>query len=319
MVSGCLPSSCGKVEPRDLAPSDSLSRQLALSFVPDTLVKLWSSSENLAFPRTVQFAGENLFVADVRNSNVVSFNQSGNYQNSIAGEGWKFPYLAGGDTHAPFVYLPTLNRLDRIAGDTVEKVLDLPTTDNALTYAFGSGERIALKTLPKDGGGSILLYSTTSVEVLEFELSAPQWTHAGGIIVDADTVFSLRGFDRSIDVFFGEQPPQLRPLVGFDSPMLARAYSFRQGITSKPPLLSASAAFVDNRFFVMNMRPGWLRIDVYSRSGLLEALLVQPDPAFSKSFYPTDLDVIVMDDGYLIAVCYKEPTPQVTLFQWRPQ
>ena len=248
---------------------------------------------------------------------VHTFNLAGALVTSFDGEGWQYPYLVGSDSTSALVYLPSVRRIDKIVGDRVEVATTYDQENVGLTYAAANSDFFVLKVLPKSEAGTLTIRRRVRQSEKNLRLDAPQWTFAGGLLIDSDTVYSLRGFQPTIDLFTEDGPAEQRDLVGFDSPMLARAYSFRTGAADKPPLLSSSATFQDNRFFVLNMRPGWLRIDVFSRSGLLENVLVERSPAFQKNFYPTDIDVTKRDDRYLIAVSYKEPEGQVKLYEWR--
>jgi len=106
-------------------------------------------------------------------------------------------------------------------------------------------------------------------------------------------------------------------LFGFDSPMLARMRQFMLGDTHAPPMLSVSAAVTEDRFYVINMRPGWLRLDVYDRSGTLQYILTEPRPAFNKDYYPTDIAVRERDDGtVIIAIAVLEPEPGIDVYAW---
>ena len=109
-------------------------------------------------------------------------------------------------------------------------------------------------------------------------------------------------------------------LLGFDSPMLRRTFAFRQGDARQAPLLSSSAAPAGDRLFVLNMRPGWLRLDVYDRAGRLQHVLVEADPAYNKQFYAIDLAVRMLDGGgYQIAIAVVEPVPEIRLYRWEEQ
>lgn len=117
-------------------------------------------------------------------------------------------------------------------------------------------------------------------------------------------------------------------LRGFDSPMLSRTRLFTLDELTQPPLLSSSAVAVGERLFVLNMRPGWLRVDVYDRSGELQYILTQPDPQFNTDYFPTDLAVriAIKGDGanasgsgtvYELAVSVYKPEPRIDRFLWR--
>jgi hypothetical protein len=107
-------------------------------------------------------------------------------------------------------------------------------------------------------------------------------------------------------------------LVGFDSPMLARSHSFMRGDIHEAPLLSASAAPVGDRLFVLNMRPGWLQVDVFGRDGRLRKRLVQSTREYQSAFFPQDIDVRRTGKGYEIAVILSEPSPEIRVLQWIP-
>lgn len=107
-------------------------------------------------------------------------------------------------------------------------------------------------------------------------------------------------------------------LVGFDSPMLARSRAFMLGDVHQPPMLSASAAAAGDLLFVMNMRPGWLQVDVFDRGGALLRRLVPPDQTYRDAFLPQDLDVRATQDGYEIVVALSSPEPRLQVFAWNP-
>jgi hypothetical protein len=119
--------------------------------------------------------------------------------------------------------------------------------------------------------------------------------------------------------FSAETQPDSLSLVGFDSPMLDRSYAYAQDDVDKPPLLSASAAPVGDTLFVLNLRPGWVQIDAYDRSGRLLNRLVERHDAGDSNFYPVDLDARRTDAGYKFAIAVRSPNPQIELFRWRPE
>jgi len=101
--------------------------------------------------------------------------------------------------------------------------------------------------------------------------------------------------------------------------MLARMLQFQLGDTGEPPLLSSSAVLSGQYWFVLNMRPGWVQVDVYSLEGELKYILTEPDPAFNKEYFPTDLAVFELPDGgFNISVSLVEPDARVDRYYWRP-
>jgi hypothetical protein len=112
--------------------------------------------------------------------------------------------------------------------------------------------------------------------------------------------------------------PDSLALVGFDSPMLERSYAFGQGDATEAPLLTPAAAPAGDSLFVLNLRPGWVQIDVYDRQGRLQRRLVEPHDEGSPNFYPLDLDVRRTAGGYIFAVTVRSPEPRLEVFRWRP-
>ena len=182
-----------------------------------------------------------------------------------------------------------------------------------------TAEAIYVKVVPKDEAGYVARLDSQGRVQARAPLPGPQWRHAGLLRSWDDALLSLSGFRPVVDVFSADlsTPLDTLPLVGFDSPMLRRTFAFIQGETYEAPLLSSSAAPAGDRLFVLNMRPGWLRLDVYDRAGYLQHVLVQPDPAYDKDFYPIDLAVQPSGGGrYAIAVAVVKPVPEVKLYRW---
>ena len=132
-----------------------------------------------------------------------------------------------------------------------------------------------------------------------------------------DTLLSVRGYQPMVvRMSPGGVIDSLR-LNGFDSPMLARMRSHQLGLAYSPPLLISSVALSEGRYFVVNVRPGWLRVDVYDRTGQIEAILTEPTPSYDKSFYPTDIAVRRDRDHYLLAISVSRPVGSVRMYEWR--
>jgi hypothetical protein len=85
-------------------------------------------------------------------------------------------------------------------------------------------------------------------------------------------------------------------LVGFDSPMLARSRSFVLGQIDDAPTLISSATVFEDIFFLLNLRPGVLRIDLFNRSGRLIHIL-EREYQNPTTFTPTDLAVQRVDSN----------------------
>ncbi len=332
-LTGCLPSSCKRTESRALFPADSLSRELAAALPVDTLRVAGSiSTPDLVHPRTVGFAADGtLWMTDTGTGSVYRVESSEKDTAGVGAPGERvlrelrrrtdtFPYLAGFAADTALVFEPSSHTMWRIApdGDTVDVALGgrLPER-GGLRYAAANDSVWAIK-IAADGFDSYLarLDPRTGEAVESVGLTGEAWRHAGLLRVEGDTIRSLSAYLPQMHVWVGALD-SLR-LTGFDSPMLARTRQFVQGDTHEPPMLSASAAFQPRGIHVLNMRPGWLRIDIYDRAGHLQYILTQPDPGFNKNYYPTDLAVREYPDGRVeYAVSVLEPEPRIDFFTWQ--
>ena len=98
-LTGCLPSSCSRNEPRSITPADSLSREFAQTFPVDTLTVLEAINtgmDELQYPRTLAYdANGLLWVTDTARHILLAF-ESGFVEpverDTIPDS---FPYLAG--------------------------------------------------------------------------------------------------------------------------------------------------------------------------------------------------------------------------------
>lgn len=367
-VSGCLPSSCNRNEPRELYAADSLSRARASTLPVDTLLVLGSITGDLGHPRTLAFAPDGaLWVTDTEKGRIhrISANDipageapgrdggEGQGQNqrqnqgqlslppalldmnslptevdrssgdgSDSNEGDRFPYLAGFAADTALVFEPAEHALWHVAPSGAHRAVYLQGETPAvggLRYAAARDSVVAVKVVADEFDGYMALLDAQSGEILEqTPLTGPAWQHAGLMRLSGTDVISLSAYlPRVVQWAPGVSAPDSLRLFGFDSPMLARMRQFILGDTHAPPMLSVSAAVTPTRFYVINMRPGWLRLDVYDRGGELRYILTEPRPAFNKDFYPTDIAVREQENGsVIIAVAVLEPEPGVSLFRW---
>lgn len=324
-LSGCLPSSCNPTESRALMPSDSLSQQIAEAMTPDTLVRLWAANgpeaRPLQYPRTVRFgAGGRLYVSDAhddRNS-IYTFGPDGTFIEEIAPGSLIHPYLAGlrGDTL--LVFSPDAHRLDFVIDGVIARSLPTPTDlpRGPLQYLTATDSTLYFKAVGEGFEGYVAQLDERGSETARTRLPGPSWRHAGFLRTRGEDVLSLSGFRPVVDVIRAGGQLDTLALQGFYSPMLARSRAFLKGDTHEAPLLSTSAVPVDDLLFVLNLRAGWLRIDLFDRSGRLQQMLVEPNPGYNKQFYPVDLDVrLRAEGGYDIAVAVVEPVPEVRLYR----
>ncbi len=366
-VSGCLPSSCSRNEPRELYSSDSLSRAYASSLPVDTLLVLGAITGDLGHPRTLAFAPDGaLWVTDTETGRIYRILASdipgtGRMHTSLPpalldtndpgpalvepqGGGSagapgsdpdvdRFPYLAGFAADTALVFEPAEHALWHVAPSGAYRAVylegDTPAA-GGLRYAAARDSVAAVKVVDDDFDGYMALLNARTGEILQrTPLAGPSWQHAGLMRLRGPDVLSLSAYQpRVLQWAPGTAEPDSAPspgapapdtlrLFGFDSPMLARMRQFVLGDTKAPPMLSVSAAVTPTRFYVINMRPGWLRLDIYNRDGELLHILTEPHPAFNKEFYPTDIAVQEQADGsVIIAVAVLKPEPGISMFTW---
>ena len=338
-LSGCLPS-CRKGEDRALVPSDSLSRRVSGETAEDTLALVWARGvaeiDGLVHPRTVRFAPDGtLWFSDAGADRIVALDPDGRPLGRV--NGFDAPYLAGfrGDTVA--VFSAGANRFDLVARRPDGPwriarrvpVTGLPGDRTIVRYAHAWGAGYALKAGSADTPPFLLDLDADGRVRGRLALPGPYWRHAGLLRTrGADTLLSLSGFRPVVDwITHTPAPARARfrrdtlALVGFDSPMLARSRRFLAGDVAEAPLLTPTAApAADGRLFVLNLRLGWLQVDVYSPAGQLERRLIQPSPAPDAKFQPEDLDVRADGaGGYRIAVAYAKPIARVVVYRWGGQ
>jgi len=323
LLTGCLPSSCTRVESRSVSAADSLSRAIAAAMPVDTLVihSVIETDDLLLHPRTVGFddAGT-LWVSDSRKHLVLSFDESGTLVSNDTLDG-SIPYLAGFEDGSVFVYAPVDHTIRVRTADGVwsETALEgLLPEEKALTYVARTEGGFVSKVIGEEFDGYLGVHAEDGSLVRQIPLEGPVWRRAGLIRSHEGVVYSLSGYRPLIDRLDGTRLDSL-DLVGFDSPMLARSFQFVRGDADQPPMLTASAAISGDLIFVLNMRPGWLNIDVFDLDGQLRYILTQPDPSFAKEYYPSDIAVRQRGDGgFDVAVTVTEPSPRVDRFTWRP-
>ena len=322
-LTGCLPSSCSRVEPRAISPADSTSRALAESIPVDTLELVSSvvfDRDDLRNLRTVAFLGaDGLVATDARSNSVHYFDGESAISRTVVLPG-AIPYLAGVEGDSVWVFGPGSRSVHLlVSGEPRDSVrIDLGAgNERALTWVVRHGDSFVSKVLDDDSGNHVAWHDAAGTVVERVDLSPASWRYAGFLRQDGDRLISLSGFLPWVYLPSATGVDSLR-LAGFDSPMLARTLQFERGTTEQPPLLSGSADVAGGLLFVLNMRPGWLHLDAYDSTGTLAYVLTQPDPSFDKEFYPSDIAVREVESGlFEMAVIVTEPEPGVDRYRWR--
>ncbi len=326
LLAGCLPSSCRRIETRTLYPADSLSRQIASGIVPDTLVLKSSyagtNDEPLEYIRSLLFAADGkVFAADAARGTVTELDRDGQHVRTVESDLFSYPYLAGASGDSVFVFSPGRHRVQLILDGSVKDAgttpIDIPLK-GLLQYAYVVKGTLYAKLLGDEFPGMISQIPADGPAVRVAELPGPTWRHAGFLRSWGDTLVSLNGYRPIIDLLLPDGRRDSLRLTGFDSPMLSRLRLFELGEIDAPPLLTASTAPYRNQLFVLNMRPGWLRIDVYDRNGQLTNVLTGPDPGFNRDYYPTDIAVRSSPEPgkFELGVAILRPEPRIDIYEW---
>ena len=326
LCAGCLPSSCQRTPSRAISAVDSLSRQIAGNVLPDTLryegTLVGPNGQRLEYPRTVRFGDRgNVVVSDAQRNSIFYFDAMGTLERELTWDGASVPYLAGlfGDTTV--VFSPGSRRIDFISSGVPVRSIQTPAgiAETALQYVAVTPAAAYIKVTGKDIAPFLALLDGGGRMHSRRPLAGSTWHNAGPLRVWGDSLLSFSGFFPVVDVLSTslQGPADSLVLKGFDSPMLARTYAFLQGKGRGAPLLASSAAPADRFLFVLNMRPGWLRVDVYDRQGHLRFVLLEPDPGYNKEYYPIDIAVRQFSDTkFRIAVAIIEPEAMVQLYTW---
>jgi hypothetical protein len=331
LLTGCLPYSCQPQPDRALYPSDSLSRRVAQNTPADTLEQRRSTrgtdAHSLAHPRSVRFMEDGtVAVSDVERNSLFRFGADGALLREVADEGFRTPYLIGTRGDTLVVFNAETNRIDfvtegrRWADRSVSYERPAPET---LVYMLATDTTLYAKVVGRRTESFIARLNDAARPVARVPLEGPHWRYAGFLRAWGDTLVSLSGFRPAVDLVSrhvrdGTTRDSLG-LVGFDSPMLERRHAFGQGDASEAPLLTPAAAPVGDTLFVLNLRPGWVQIDAYDRTGRLQRRLVERHEEGSPNFYPLDLDARRTDTGYVFAVTIRSPEPRLKLFRWQPE
>jgi len=331
LFTGCLPYSCRPTANEALFPADSTSREVAEAAPADTLHRNWTSQGTdqhpLAYPRTVRFSNDGtLAVSDVERNSLFRFTEDGRLSAELAKGEFHVPYLAGVRKDTFIVFSAETDQIDYVVDGERQPdraiTFDRPAAET-LVYTLATENELYAKVTGEGTDPAILRLGQNGTAEAEVSLPGPYWRRAGFLRTWNEHLVSVSGFRPVVHVLprafeSGVSPDSVR-LVGFDSPMLERSYAYSQGDVSNPPLLTASAAAVNDTLFVLNLRPGWVQIDAYDRSGRLERRLVERHSEGNRDFYPLDLDVRRAGNQYLFAVTIRSPEPELRLFQWAPE
>lgn len=321
---GCLPSSCRRIESRTVFPADSLSRQIAALIPVDTLAPpIIITAPDLRYPRTVLFGNDDqIYVGDTRQNKIFIFPSDGTSHTSFTLPNTSFPWLVGWQNDSLVVFDPENRQFHFVVDTTAKASLTVDQAPaNSLQYALAAASGLYLKAVTRDTIHYLWKLDRAGIPVQETVLYGSQWKHAGLLRASGNRLVSLSGFyPRAL--FWTEdliEGPDTLRWWGFDSPMLRRTYAFEQGQGRGAPLITSAAAAAGEFWFVLNQRAGWLRIDVYDKSGMIQYIFVEANPGYLKNFNPIDIAArLNPDSSYRLAVAIEATTPSVSVYQWTP-
>jgi hypothetical protein len=325
LLSGCLPSSGRKV-PRGLFAADSLSSALGEQARVDTLAVRWSTTIPLG-PTAEFVSGVSLaptpegrtVVIDTKSGTLHGIGSDGAYTGAFA-DGFGFPYPAGrrGDTLALLEREgPKLALVDVPTGRTLRRI-SLPDVQNTAAW-LGDGA-LYLKSASEDDGARVQRFTLDGTPTATYTLTGPWWRHLGYLRPWGDELVSLSGYRPVVDRLAPDAPDGTTAdslyLMGFDSPQLERSRQFAVGAVDEPPLLSSAAVAVGPDLYVLNLRTGGLRIDVFGEDGQIVRALTAPDVGESRDRFLMDLDARRGADGTVeLAVLQQQPEVRLTLYR----
>ncbi len=325
-LSGCLPT-CVREEDRSLTPADSSARRLARAMAQDTLTPLWGRTPGtltgLAYPRTVRFdSAGTLWMTDAKANTLTAFAASGAVTQHSA-PGLSVPYLAGFRGDTVVVFSAGANRFDLVLRGRRARsipVTMLPSDKTLVRYGSVWGDSLVVKVGSAETSPRLLVLGPDGRLGRTIPLAGPHWRHAGPLRTQGDTLLSICGFRPLYDRIAPDGTRDSVTLVGFDSPMLSRSGRFVAGTEHIAPLLLPALARVpDGRVFALNLRLGWVQIDVYGPDARLSRTLIQPHPGPDRKFMPEDLDAWVEPSGAVrLAVTSAQPRAEVRLYRWIP-
>lgn len=329
LLSGCLFSR--HQEPTALYPADSLSREIARALVVDSLVHVGQADSTTTTGRylnSVQFGPTGvLYATDLQHATVLALSDAGTVAGTLQDTTLAYPYLVGARDSAVAVFSAGTQAIYLIRKGKLIDTLSVPafTSDQALSaFAAVDDDQAYFKYVNPPGTYLIDLEDAAAQQIT---LAGPGWRHRGVVRLWGDRLLSFSAYRPVVDVLGADGRVDTLALVGFDSPMLARSRAYVLGEEEQAPLLISSAKALGNRLYVLNLRPGIIRVDVYDTNGRLLHILEYARQALLP-YTPLDLAVQEEPDGtiHLAVVSVETAFQVITLeyvsrldrFTWKP-
>lgn len=306
ILAGSLLAACFPVgdrsEPTELFPSDSVSRAIAAEIIPETLELLNRVEPDAsAFFGSVQLGPDSLiWVGDLSTSAIRRFTLDGKEVPPIRSTEIAYPYLAGRSGTSSFVYDVGSESLLRLDGDSIVATSSLPTRTGGLSLSRFVSVLDGYSYV-KDTGSldrATMAVSRLGEAPVRTRLPGEPWRYHGILRAWGDRMAGISSFRPVLYFFDPSAQLDSMSLRGFNSPMLARSRVFELGEIADPPLMISSFSTIGERLFVLNVRPGTLRIDEYDATGTLQQVFQHEAPE-PESFTPVDLLALPDVAGHL--------------------
>ena len=299
-LSACSPFG-RKSEPKELFPADSLSRSIAQAISPDTLILNYrmDGGEDSYFSSILFGSDTVVWVSDLGRHSIRRFTLGGAELDPITG--FAFPYLVGERSDTVAVYDAGLNRLVSVFDTAFSLALPQVVSETAaLARQVSILDGVAY--LKDAAGPGAVLYRLTgpSVETVT-ALPGATWRHHGVLKPWRGKLASFSSYRPIVYTFDPTSGLDSMRLTGFDSPMLARGRAYSLGSIDEPPLMISGVHVAQDYLYVINVRPGILRLDVFDPNGRLVRVLQFEEPEPS-GFTPVDLVVGSEGDSSYVIV-----------------
>jgi hypothetical protein len=287
---GCSPFS-RKSEPKVLFPADSLSRDIAASVPVEALALDWRTNggESAYFSSILLGPDTTIWTGDLGRQSVRRFKLDGSELPATGG--FTYPYLSGLRGRDVAVFDAGSNRVIFVNDPT--SGVDLPATGEesaALSRQVALLDNVVYLKDAQPGQTTIYRLNTAGGdhEVLA-TLPGPVWHHFGVLRPWRGKLVSVSSYRPTLQTVEEGRIDSLH-LDGFDSPMLARVRSYTLGEIDEPPLIISGVYGVGDNLYVLNLRPGYVRIDVFNADARLTRILQYESPE-PTGFTPVDLVV----------------------------
>ena len=300
VASGCSPFG-NQSEPTELFPQDSLSRTVASEIATTelTLERRVVAYGSTYFSSMLLAKEDQIWVTELLSGEVWTFNLDGDSTGALGLQNLDYPYFAGrsGDAVALFSAgsgeIRFVTQVDEDIGIAIEPAPALPdgNESSSLSRFVLVVDSVVYVRETDDTGRPQITVVDAAGTVITKVLPGGAWRYHGVFREWRGRAAASSSYRPVLYFFDPEAAFDSLYLTGFDSPMLARSRSFSLGETEEPPLMISGFRPVGDHLFVLNVRPGILRIDDYDVDGQLVAVYERESPK-PDAFTPVDLVVV---------------------------